>query len=115
VELLDVYPTLAQLAGVTPPTDLHGRSLVPLLSRPDAPWDHPALTQVRRGPAAEQFMGYSVRTDKWRYTEWDNGKRGLELYDEVRDPAEMHNLASVKEHESVLAEMKQLLGKMKTR
>jgi uncharacterized sulfatase len=115
VELLDVYPTLAQLAGVTPPADLHGRSLLPLLSRPDAPWDHPALTQVRRGPAAEPFMGYSVRTDKWRYTEWEDGKRGVELYDEIKDPAEMHNLARVDGHEKVLAEMQTLLRKMKTR
>jgi iduronate 2-sulfatase len=114
VELLDVYPTLAQLASVTPPAHLHGRSLVPLLTRPDAPWEHPALTQVRRGPAATPFMGYSVRTEKWRYTEWEDGKRGVELYDEIKDPREMHNLAVDTGHEKVVAEMRTLLRKMKT-
>jgi len=113
VELLDVYPTLAQLASVTPPADLHGRSLVPLLTRPDAAWDRPALTQVRRGPAADAFMGYSVRTEKWRYTEWEDGKRGVELYDETKDPAEMHNLAKQPEHEKAVAEMQALLRKMR--
>jgi len=114
VELLDVYPTLAQLASVTPPANLHGRSLVPLLTRPDAPWEHPAVTQVRRGPAAAPFMGYSVRTEKWRYTEWEDGKRGVELYDEIKDPREMHNLAVDNGHEKVVAEMRTLLRKMKT-
>ena len=50
VEFLDLYPTLAELAHLTPPPGLHGRSLVPLLRRPSATWDHPALTQVRRNP-----------------------------------------------------------------
>ena len=82
VEFLDLYPTLAALASVTPPAGLQGRSLAPLLKNPDAKWDHPAVTQVRRGPAASSYMGYSVRTEKWRYTEWENGKRGAELYDQ---------------------------------
>ena len=56
---------------------------------PSAKWDHPALTQVRRGPAASAYMGYSIRTEKWRYTEWENGKRGVELYDEAADPREL--------------------------
>ena len=43
-------------------------------------------------------MGYSIRTEKWRYTEWDDGKRGTELYDESDDPAEMRNLAADPKH-----------------
>ena len=77
VEFIDLYPTLADLTGLTPPSGLHGRSLRPLLKDPRATWDHPAITQVRRGAAADGFfMGYSVRTGQWRYTEWDDGKRG---------------------------------------
>ena len=109
VEFLDVYPTLADLAGLRPPDGLHGRSLRPLLKNPSAKWAHPALTQVRRGPAASAYMGYSVRTEKWRYTEWDGGKRGAELYDEARDPHERNNLVDDAKHRKVVVEMQGLL------
>jgi iduronate 2-sulfatase len=72
VELIDVHPTLADLCGLTPPKGLPGASLRPLLSDPEAKWDRPAFTQVWRGT----FPGHSVRTERWRYTEWDNGKKG---------------------------------------
>ncbi len=52
VEFVDLYPTLADLAGLAPPPGLHGRSLAPLLKNPRAGWDHPAFTQVQRGNAA---------------------------------------------------------------
>ena len=55
------------------------------------------------------FMGYSVRTEKWRYTEWDEGKRGVELYDEAADPDEMRNLAADPKHSATVVEMKKLL------
>ena len=109
VEFLDIYPTLADLAGVRPPQDLQGRSLTPLLKNPHAKWDHPALTQVRRGPAASAYMGYSIRTEKWRYTEWDNGKRGVELYNEVDDPHEDNNLAADVKHQRVVVDLQRLL------
>jgi uncharacterized sulfatase len=109
VEFLDVYPTLAELAQLQPPANLDGRSLRPLLEKPDAVWDRPALTQVRRGPAANPFMGYSVRTEKWRYSEWDDGRRGVELYDEVNDPRETKNLAGDPAYQSVISELQWLL------
>jgi uncharacterized sulfatase len=109
VELLDLYPTLAALTGLRPPRGLHGRSLAPLLKNPAGRWDHPAITQVRRGPAASAYMGYSIRTEKWRYTEWDGGKRGAELYDELNDPREEKNLAADPEHQKVVREMQRRL------
>ena len=57
-------------------------------------------------------MGYSVPSEKWRYTEWDEGKRGAELYDEVDDPQESNNLAADPKHQSVVAEMRRLLTRM---
>jgi uncharacterized sulfatase len=105
VELLDLYPTLADLCGLRPPHKLAGRSLKPLLADPNAPWDKPAFTQVWRG----QFAGYSVRTERWRYTEWDGGKQGVELYDYATDPGEEHNLAAATEQASRVAEMKALI------
>ena len=109
VEFLDLYPTLAELAAAEPPRGLQGRSLTPLLRDPDAAWAHPALTQVRRGAAENTFMGYSVRTDRWRYTEWDDGKRGVELYDEIADPSERRNLATSPEHKATVAALQQLI------
>ncbi|MFQ3649447.1 MAG: sulfatase [Gemmataceae bacterium] len=93
VELTDLHATLADLAGLkAPQTD--GRSLVPLLADPAAKWDRPALTQVRRGGAKDGFMGYSLRTARYRYTEWDGGKRGVQLVDLDNDPDETKNLAA---------------------
>ncbi len=110
VEYLDLYPTLAGLAGLRAPDTLEGRSLVLLLKDPTKPWNHPALTQVRRGSAAQGFfMGYSIRTERWRYTEWENGKRGTELYDEKNDPGEMHNRASDPKYGKTVKEMRTLL------
>jgi hypothetical protein len=54
-------------------------------------------------------MGYSVRNDTWRYTEWDDGKRGTELYNEKADPGELRNLASEPKHARVIDTMKRLL------
>ena len=109
VEFIDIFPTLAALAGVQPPKGLEGRSLQPLLKDPGADWGHPALTQVRRGNAATGIMGYSVRTDRWRYTEWADGKSGTELYDEVADPQELKNLAASPDHQKTIADMQRLL------
>jgi uncharacterized sulfatase len=112
VEFLDLYPTLAALAGVPVPPGLHGRSLAPLLANPDAQWDHAALSQVRRGAPPTGFMGYSVRTEGWRYTEWDGDARGVELYDERDDPGERRNLAANAAFRPKLAEMQRVLRRM---
>ena len=96
VEFVDIYPTLIDLAGVEAPHDLAGQSLRPLLRDPIAPWDANAVTQILR-PAddrlAEPVMGCSIRTERWRYTEWANGTKGVELYDHYSDPMEFNNLA----------------------
>lgn len=105
VELLDLYPTLAELCGLKPPSNLAGKSLKPLLDDPNAKWDKPAFTQVWRG----SFPGYSVRTERWRYSEWDDGKQGTELYDYESDPAEKHNLVQDPEYAPVAAQLKALM------
>lgn len=109
VESLDVYPTLADLAGLTPPANLAGRSLQPLLEDPNRSWKSAAYTQVRR----TGFMGRSVRTERWRYTEWDGGRHGYELYDHDADPGEYTNLARDPRHERVEARLRKLLSNVK--
>ena len=93
VELVDVYPTLVQLASLPPMNGLEGTSLVPLLNEPADPhhaWQENAFTQVVHG----DVVGRSIRTEKFRYTEWDEGKAGAELYDHDTDPHEYVNLAN---------------------
>lgn len=108
VELVDIYPTLAELAGLKPPAALEGESLVPLLKKPETQWEHAAYTQVQRG----KVPGHSVRTRLWRYTEWDFGNAGAELYNEETDPKESHNLATDPRYHEVVTQMKSLLKKV---
>jgi uncharacterized sulfatase len=54
-------------------------------------------------------MGRSVRTERWRYTEWDEGRAGSELYDHDSDPKEMNNLAQDPQHGGIVKEMQALL------
>ncbi|MBI1357132.1 MAG: sulfatase-like hydrolase/transferase [Acidobacteria bacterium] len=99
VELLDIYPTLIDLAGLPTRPELEGRTLRPLLEEPSAEWDKPALTS--NGPDKT-----SVRTERWRYTKYPDGE---ELYDHWQDPQEWDNLASSPAYADVKAELAALL------
>jgi uncharacterized sulfatase len=107
VEFVDLYPTLAELTGLNPPKNLEGASLKPLLDDPARAWDRPAFTQVQRGG----FPGYSVRTERWRYTEWDDGTKGAQFYDHDADPHEFVNLVDDPKHTKTVDEMKKLVKK----
>jgi iduronate 2-sulfatase len=109
VALVDLYPTLTELCGVQAPPNLQGQTLVPLLKNPDLPGRGWAVTQVTRGTGEKQFSGYSLRTARWRYTEWDGGTHGRELYDHDTDPRELTNLASLNAHTKMLADLSRQL------
>ena len=101
-EMIDFYPTLAELSGLTPPKYLSGVSLKPVLDDPNALPRSGALTQLNEG--------YSLRTPRYRYTEWgQDGASGNELYDHQNDPTEMINLAQQAESAPVVARLSKQL------
>jgi arylsulfatase A-like enzyme len=102
VEAVDLYPTLVELCGLAQPSGLEGNSLVTLLDDPQTTWRHPAYSVLPRGKA--------VRTDRWRYVEWQGGEAGAELYDQQQDPHELKNLAQDPEHLDTVKQMKELLA-----
>lgn len=104
-ELVDIYPTLAELAGLPAPAYLDGKSLKPLLNDPTAKVKSAAFTQVRRG----EFDGYSVRTDRYRYVSWESGRRGEQLFDLEADPRESKNLAADPAYAQTVAELKKMV------
>lgn len=111
IELLDLFPTLADVCGLTPPAGLEGKTLKPLLKRPRAKWDSPAYSQVVRLQDKNRPVGYNVRTERWSYTEWNKGKAGVELYDHDRDPDEFTNLAHDPKYKSTVGELQARLQK----
>lgn len=123
VEFLDIYPTIADLAGLETPAHVEGRSLRPLMEDPDGAWHYPAFTQVRRlggrgrggigvdPSVSDPYMGYSVRTQRWRYIEWgEDGLQGVELFDYMNDPGETLNLANEPAYGEIRAELDALLA-----
>jgi len=117
VSHLDLYPTLVELAGVKAPSNLQGQSLAPMLKDSSIQGRGWALTQVvragsgkqganaKKGTGDQKFFGYSLRTPRWRYTEWDEGAQGRELYDHDADPGELTNLAGKPEHVKTVEEL----------
>jgi iduronate 2-sulfatase len=100
-ELIDMYPTLADLCGLGVPEGLEGISMKSLLADPSGPWKKGAFTS--KGPSQ-----VSVRTQRWRYTEWGDSENA-ELYDHEKDPREFTNLARQPEHSATVVELRQLL------
>ncbi|MDG1896960.1 MAG: sulfatase [Fuerstiella sp.] len=108
VELVDLFPTLAELCNVTPPDDVQGRSLVPMLNDATAAGKQFAYTVVSRGSA----LGRAIRTSRWRYTKWPAGE---ELYDLQKDPTEQKNLVNVKQHADTVDAMREHLVQVEAR
>jgi iduronate 2-sulfatase len=106
VEFVDIYPTLSELAGLPLPSHLEGVSAKPLLDTPDRPWKTAAFSQYPRGLPDQQLMGYAMRTDRYRYVEWQHRDTGQivaqELYDHETDPAENENIAVQEAHKERL-------------
>ena len=96
VELVDIFPTLSDVCELPSPSGSEGISLQPVLENPYLPWKTAAFSQFA--------SGYSIRTARYRYTEWgSNGRRGKELYDYQTDPDETINIAHHPENAELVA------------
>jgi uncharacterized sulfatase len=117
VEMVDLYPTLVSLCNLPARKGLDGIDLSPVLDDPNAQTKPAAYTVVARSndPSVNQsqvmdYLGRSLRTNRWRYTEWDGGKRGVELYDHNSDPHEWNNLAAGSQHADTVRQLHNLLN-----
>jgi arylsulfatase A-like enzyme len=113
VEFVDIYPTLSQLAGISVPSTVEGYSFKPLLDNPELPWKKAAFSQYPRAAGktgAGALMGYSMRTQRYRFTVWvgrnDHSKvDAIELYDHETDPQENVNIANHPENKQLVADL----------
>lgn len=106
IEAVDIYPTIADYCGVKAPQKLAGVSLRPLLENPAAKGRDAAFTLAMRG----RNYGQSVRTERWRYTQWTDGN--AELYDELNDVEETHDVSGDPQNAALIQELKAKLKKV---
>ena len=112
-ELVDLYPTLSELCGLEQPSHVMGKSLSPVLADPNTQLRESAysVTEARTVRRADKskFLGRTIRTNRYRYTEWDEGDFGVELYDYETDPEELTNLAGNPESANLVKRLQQEL------
>ncbi len=123
-ELVDIFPSLCELAGIDAPPYLQGTSFVPLIKNPELKWKTAAFSQFHRrpkvSPDGKRYMGYSIKNREYHYIEWyywnsELGERGnyvtSELYNSTLDPDENMNIAGFKENEGIVSELSTQLKK----
>ncbi len=112
VEFVDIFPTLCDLCDLPIPKSCEGTSFTPLLNNPNLPWKEAAFSQFPRWP---HFMGYTIRSGKWRYTEWIDKPTGQikarELYDHSKSPIATVNLANNPEYAPIVDKLSKLIDK----
>ncbi len=107
VQMLDLYPTLVELCGLTSAQGLEGRSLAPLLKNPALEWDHPAYTVWSED--GKNFSGVMVRTEQWRYAEFYGRGPGAMLLEPAKDPNELTNRVADPQHAGVVTRLSSLV------
>lgn len=110
VEFVDIYPSLAELAGLPAPPKHEGLSFKPLFDDPSRPWKTAAFSQYPRGKGKAGLMGYTMRTDQYRFTQWVNQKdpskvKAIELYDHRKDPLENINVANAPANQALVKKL----------
>jgi len=121
-ELIDMFPSLCELAGIDAPPYMQGKSFVPLINDPERSWKTAAFSQFHRrpkiSPDGKRYMGYSIRTKEFHYVMWhywdaEKGERGEfvidELYNSIVDPEENENIAEIPEMHTTVEELRKQL------
>ncbi len=108
VEQVDIYPTLAGLAGLPLPDTAQGKSMQPLLENPSLP-GKPYVFSVMMAP--KDVTGRSISNGRFTYIEWDEGRAGRQLYDNEKDPNQLHNLAALPEQSDLVKDFSKRLAK----
>lgn len=109
VEFVDVFPSLCEIVGLDVPKHCQGHSFAPLLQEPELPWKEAAFSQYQKSNSKRKmrFLGTSVRTERWRYTEWRDLKTSaldaVELYDLQQDPGATRSVHENPENSAILA------------
>ncbi|MBU6303439.1 MAG: sulfatase [Verrucomicrobia bacterium] len=124
VEFVDIYPTLCELAGLPVPESVEGKSLVPLICGGSAPLHEAAISQMSPRPAKDGVMGWTLRTQRYRYIEWRRADLGadtprvtdrvesVEFYDYDSDPVERRNLAGNADHAALVKQHQALFDQL---
>lgn len=114
VEFVDIFPTLCDAADLKQPPDLEGTSMIPLLKKPDRPWKPAVFSQFLRegiwiSPDGKEYMGYAIRTERYRYVEWFEWETKTfaanELYDHKTDPGENVNISQKPEQKKLVEQL----------
>ena len=108
VELLDLYPTLVELASLPEVEGVEGTSLAPLLADPESAVKGAAFTIKKTGAARKEELARSVRTERYRFTAWPDGS--TELYDHRNDPDERSDLSRDPAQAATARELRALLA-----
>jgi iduronate 2-sulfatase len=121
VELVDVFPTVCELAGLAVPSGLEGQSFLPLFSEPNRKWKTAAFSQYPRSLKGNRHsshgdvMGYAIRTERYRFVQWQNWKTKVvvarELYSLRDDPHEMKNIVNDADAKAMVARLAKRLAK----
>jgi len=118
VEFVDIYPSLCELAGLELPGHLQGKSFAPLVENPDKKWKEGAISywpESNRTDPEKVIMGYTVQTDRYRYTEWIRKSTGellaRDLFDHQTDPDENKSIANEAENEDLIQNLSELLDR----
>jgi iduronate 2-sulfatase len=117
-ELVDMFPSLCEIAGIEVPDYMQGRSFLPLIRNPQLPWKKAAFSQFHRRPQVSadgnRYMGYSINTIDYHYIKWYTWDHKLgvkgdyitsELYERKKDPYETKNLARNKENKEIINQL----------
>ena len=125
VELVDVFPTLFDLANVKQSDQTDGKSLATLMDKNPKNDIKPVIALSQYPREDNKKMGYSIRTERYRYTEWHENKyntekpydatniMGVELYDYVSDPLELKNHANESNYTVIAKDLQsKLKGKL---